>query len=329
MKLSPARRRVHRFAVLPVASAVLVGLTACGGPTAPISDAGPGSGFPLTISSCGRDVTFEKAPRRVVTVGSIAAPMIAAAGAADRVVARTFETAPFPGAYAERLAPAEFLAPTAELAREEIINRSPDVVVSFEGAAVTPDDLAAARIPLIVTRGYCRNAAGSFDDVFADIELYGKLFGTERAAEEEVAALRARVASVTAKYPPEQRQRPAAALILSRDGSTLNAYGGTSTVDTQMDILGLTNIFGDVAERSFGANTETLIQRDPEIVILLTQGDQTPESARAALRARPELAAIDAIRADRIIAVPFGYTGPGPVAVEGLETLSDKLEALR
>ncbi|WP_109529601.1 MULTISPECIES: ABC transporter substrate-binding protein [Nocardia] len=328
MKISPVRR-ARRLAVLPLALATLVGLTACGGSTPPTSEATPGGGFPLTISSCGRDVTFDRAPQRVVTVGSIAAPMIAAAGAADRVVSRTFETAPFPGAYADRLAHAEYVAPTAELAREEIINRTPDVVVSFEGAAVTPDDLAAARIPLIVTRGYCQDAAGTFEDVFADIELYGTLFGTERAAADEVAALRARVASVTAKYPPEQRKRPAAALILSRDGSTLNAYGGTSTVDTQMDILGLTNIFGDVAKRSFGANTETLIQRDPEIVILLTQGDQTPESARAALRARPELAAIDAIRADRVIAVPFGYTGPGPVAVEGLETLAGKLGALR
>ncbi|WP_216910808.1 ABC transporter substrate-binding protein [Nocardia noduli] len=321
-------RTPHRFTVMPVALAALVGLTACGGSTARTT-AHPETGFPLTISSCGRDVTFEAAPRRVVTVGSIAAPMIAAAGAADRVIARTFETAPFPGAYTDRLAHAEFVAPTAELAREEIIARTPDVVVSFEGAAVTPNDLAAARIPLIVTRGYCKDAAGSFDDVFADIELYGRLFGTERAAADEVAALRARVATVTAKHTPQQRKRPAAALILSRDGSTLNAYGGTSTVDTQMEILGLTNIFGDVAQRGFGANTETLIERDPEIVILLTQGDQTPDSARAALRNRPELAGIDAIRADRVVAVPFGYTGPGPVAVEGLETLSDKLEALR
>ncbi|WP_216907570.1 ABC transporter substrate-binding protein [Nocardia noduli] len=321
-------RRLRRPALLSAAVALVAGLTACGGTTSSETTR-TAPGFPMTISSCGRDVTFDAPPRRAVTVGSIGAPMIAAAGAADRVVARTFETSPFPGQYADRLAHAEFVAATAELAREEIINRTPDVVVSFEGAAVSADDLAPMGIPVLVTRGYCQNAAGSFEDVLADIELYGKLFGTEQAAATEAAALRGRINAVAGKQKPGTPQRPAAALILARDGSTLNAYGATSTVNTQMTMLGLNNIFGDVAKRQFGANTETLIQRDPEVVVLLTQGDQTPESVRQALRARPELASMKAIRDDRIIVIPFGYTGPGPVAVEGLEVLADKLAGLR
>ncbi|WP_043652386.1 ABC transporter substrate-binding protein [Nocardia thailandica] len=315
----PPRRR----AALPAAALALAVLTGCGGPAPAAS--GPAAGFPLTVSSCGREVTFPAPPRRVVTVGSIAAPMLAAAGAADRVVTRTFETAPFPGQYGPALQHAEVVASTGELAREEIINRNPDLVVSFEGAAVTPDDLAAVRIPLLVTRGYCKDAAGSFDDVFADIELYGRLFGTEAAATASVHELRARVDAVARRHPAGAATTPAAALIISRDGAKISAYGSTSTVATQMRILGLDNIFGDVAKRNFDAATETLVQRDPAVIVLLTQGSQTPESATAALRARPELASLRAIRDNRIVAVPFGYTGPGPVAVEGLEVLDRAL----
>lgn len=315
------------FPIVPVAVSVVIALTSCGTPASP--DALPAGGaFPLTISSCGRDVRFEQPPSRVVTVGSVAAPLIAAAGAADRVVTRTFETAPFPGEYADALAHAEIITPTADLAREQIIARGPDVVVSFEGAAVKPEDLATAGIPLLVTRGYCKNAAGTYDDIFADIELYGKLFGTAKQASDTVTALRGRVTAIAGKHRPGDLARPAAALILSRDGSALSAYGSASTVHTQMGILGLDNIFGDVAKRNFEANTETLIARNPDVIILLTQGDQTPDSVRQALRNRPELASLNAIRNDRIIAVPFGYTGPGPVAVEGLEVLSNKLGTL-
>ncbi|MGI5216853.1 ABC transporter substrate-binding protein [Nocardia sp. CA-290969] len=316
-----------RFAPLPVALLAAALLTGCGG-SGP-APAAAAEGFPMTISSCGRDVTFATAPQRVVTVGSVAAPLIAAAGAADRIVTRTFETAPFPGRYEEALKDIEVTAPTGELAREEIINRTPDLVVSFEGAAVTPDDLARVNIPLLVTRGYCRDAAGSFEDIFSDIELYGRLFGTSAAANAEVTALKQRVAAIADRHPADHPATSAAALIISRDGTKLSAYGSTSTVATQMRILGLDNIFGDVAKRNFDANTETLIQRDPEVIILLTQGSQTPESARAALRARPELAGLRAVRTNRIIAVPFGYTGPGPVAVEGLEVLDRELEAQR
>ncbi|MFE3105196.1 ABC transporter substrate-binding protein [Nocardia tengchongensis] len=326
--MSVSRTLSRAFPILPAALVALVALTSCGATTS--TDAKPSDGnFPLTISSCGRDVRFERPPARVVTVGSVAAPLIAAAGAADRIVTRTFETAPFPGEYADALRHAEIITPTADLAREQIIARTPDVVVSFEGAAVKPEDLATAGIPLLITRGYCKNAAGTYDDIFADIELYGKLFGTAKQADDTVTALRHRVTAVADQHRPgAAATRSAAALILSRDGATLSAYGSTSTVHTQMGMLGLDNIFGDVAKRNFEANTETLIARNPEVIILLTQGDQTPESVRQALHNRPELASLTAVRADRIIAVPFGYAGPGPVAVEGLEVLSNKLGAL-
>ncbi|MGX1810640.1 ABC transporter substrate-binding protein [Nocardia sp. NPDC055321] len=316
------RRRAAAPLLALVTSALVAGCGTSASVSEPVAD-----GFPMTISSCGREVTFDAPPKRVVTVASIAAPLVAAAGAADRIVTRTFETASFPGQYGDALKGIEITAPTAELAREEIISRSPDLVVSVEGLTVTADDLAKVNIPLIVTRGYCADASGSFADIFADITLYGKLFGTSAAADAEVATLQQRVAAVTARHQGVAKRTPAAALILSRDGAQLKAYGSKSTVDEQMRILGLDNIYGDIAKRNFEASTETLIARDPEVIILLTQADQTPDSVRTALRQRPELAGLRAIRDNRIIVLPFGYTGPGPVAVEGLEVLDRELGA--
>jgi ABC-type Fe3+-hydroxamate transport system substrate-binding protein len=42
-----------------------------------------------------------------------------------------------------------------------------------------------------------------------------------------------------------------------------------------MRILGLDNVFGDNANRYSEINTEALIDRDPDLIVLLTQGDQT------------------------------------------------------
>lgn len=312
---------------LSIGLAALTVLTACGAEAAaPAADV-TGT-FPMTISSCGRDVTFDSPPQRIITVGSVAAPLVAAAGASDKIILRTFETASLPGEYGPALQDVEIVAPTVELAREEIIGRTPDLVISYEGATITPEDLAGVGINLLVSRGYCQDAAGHFEDIFADIELYGRLFGTSEAATAEVESLRDRVAAVQQRIPDTATTRPAAALIISRDGATLSAYGDTSTVDKQMETLGLSNIFNDVPRRSFEANLETLIAKDPQVLILLTQGDQTPESARQALLQRPELSSIAAIRDGRIIVIPFGYTGPGPVAVEGLEMLADELTTL-
>ncbi|MBO0884898.1 MAG: hypothetical protein J2P17_32105 [Mycobacterium sp.] len=93
---------------------VVAALASCGTTTA--IDAAPSGGdFPLVVSSCGRDVRFEHAPKRVITVGSVTAPLIAAAGAGDRVITRTYETSSFPGEYADELAHAEQVNPTADL----------------------------------------------------------------------------------------------------------------------------------------------------------------------------------------------------------------------
>ncbi|WP_406276487.1 ABC transporter substrate-binding protein [Nocardia sp. NBC_00881] len=318
--------RGARHIVPAVALLTAALLAGCGSPRKVASSTA--EGLLMTISSCGRDVTFDVPPQRVVTVGSVAAPLVAAAGAADRIVTRTFESAPLPGEYADELAGIETTSRTGELAREEIINRAPDLVVSFEGAAVTADDLAQVNIPLLVTRGYCRDAAGGFDDIFSDIELYGQLFGTSAAANAEVTSLRQRVAAVGDRNKARAPVR-AAALIISRDGAKISAYGRTSTVAAQMRILGLDNVFGDSDLRYSEINTEALIDRDPNILILLTQGEQTPESVRQALRDRPQLAVLRAIRDNRMIGLPFGYTGPGPVAVEGVEVLDHELGALR
>jgi iron complex transport system substrate-binding protein len=318
---TPAVRRAATTLIAAVA------LTSCGAKTS--TDAVPSGGdFPLVVSSCGRDVRFEHAPKRVITAGTVAAPLIAAAGAGDRVITRTFEVSSFPGEYADDLAHAEQINPTADLTREQIIARNPDLVVGFEGAAVKAEDLASVGIPLLVTRGFCRAAEGSYDDIFSDILLYGKLFGTPAEAGKTVDTLRRRVTAVANAHPPVGKTRPAAAFMLSPDGSTLIGYGNVSTVHIQMGILGLHNIFGDVATRFFEANSEILIARDPAVIIVLTQGNQTPDSVRAALRNRPELASLTAVRNDRVIVVPFGYSGPGPVAVQGLEVLSDRLAAL-
>lgn len=94
-----------------------------------------------------------------------------------------------------------------------------------------------------------------------------------------------------------------------------------------MQVLGLRNAFGDVDKRTIEPRIEEIISRDPDVIILLTQGDQTAESDRTALLSRPELRDVTAIWGGAIVVLPFGFVGPSPVAVEGLEVLAERLGA--
>lgn len=285
--------------------------------------------FPLTIDSCGRQVVINSPRQSVLTVASVAAPLVAAAGGAGKIVARTFETASFPGEYADELAAVPLVSRTEELSREAIIARKPDLVITYEGSDNAPQDLEAAGIPVYIPKSYCTdNAQGDYEAIFADIELVGRLLGTQDAAGREAATLRERVSAVEKTSSGTPQRRSAAALIFGRGTPTISAYGNPSTVDQQMEILGLTNVFRDVDERVFDPTIEDIITRNPDIVILLTQGDQTPEGVRESLRNRPELRGITAISNDRIIVLPAGFILPSPVAVQGLEVLAQQLAQL-
>lgn len=45
--------------------------------------------FPLTIESCGTEITLEQSPMRVLLIGPAALPLMAAVDAADRVIGST------------------------------------------------------------------------------------------------------------------------------------------------------------------------------------------------------------------------------------------------
>lgn len=189
---------------------------------------------------------------------------MAAAGAADKIVVRSFETASFLGEYEAELADVPLVSRTEELSREELIARKPDLVITYEGSDNAPEDLEAAGIDVLVNQGYCTETAqGDFDEIFADIELFGRLLGTEDAAGREVAELRERVAAVEEQSQVTPQGRTAAALIFGRDTPTISAYGERSTVDQQMEVLGFRNVFDDIDKRVFDPNIEEIIDRNP------------------------------------------------------------------
>lgn len=90
-----------------------------------------------------------------------------------------------------------------EISLEEVIAKQPDLVVGnvSAGSGITPDSLAQVGIPFVALPSFCTDETRrlqdpGFADVYSQIELYGRLFGTEDHAAAAVGDLRERVASV-------------------------------------------------------------------------------------------------------------------------------------
>lgn len=343
------RRLVPCVAV--VAGLVMTVATGCGAP--PDSDAGAAGGSgnasaagPITVDSCGREVVFDSPPERVLAIGSEAPSLLVAAGAGDKVTHYAGSLAvPFDAETKTVVEGAErVIEDSHDLSFETIISTGVDVAIGTDiGAGVDLDSLAdrldQAGVQLLTVSGYCagiegRSTAGlgGFDLIYRDIETYGRVFGTEQAAAGAIGGLRDRVAAATEQVSGQSGRR-AVPLYVRAEGP-LGSYGGQSLVSEQMALLGLENVFGGVPKRYFEPSTEELVNSAPDVVFAMfvptgSSALETDQDVVAALRSRPELTGIPAVADDgALLPLNYYYTSPGPLAVDGIELLADRLAGL-
>lgn len=328
----------HRLGAAVTAAVALIGLAACGSGSGDAEPADADSGFPITVENCGRQVTFDAPPERVMAIGGEAGTLLWAAGATERL--STFSPLaqePLGDAGADLATRPQLpIQSSDDISREVIIGEQPDLVVAYGVNGTTPEDLEVAGIQTLIVSGYCggfgagqstaEEGTSPLEGVAADVELYGRVLGTSQQADAAAAELRQRVEAVRERAAPDGGS--AAALFVGGADTTLGAYGNLSMIHEQMESIGLSNVFAAEPERFFEPNVEALIGGAPEQVIALYEaGDTTEQVVRDEVLGRPEIAQIPAIANQRVLVLDFYYSGHGTLAVDGLEQLAEQLAA--
>ena len=169
--------------MLATAALVLATTTACGADAA--GDEPATAGFPVTVENCGAEVTFDAPPERVVMLKSSAVPYLHALGVMDQVVARAGE---YPADYYDPETQAELddiplltdemdTSGHLQISKEIVIAEEPDLVLG-EVDNLSRDTLDAVDIGLLEEPAMCPEGVDDpgFDDVYSQLEAYGKVF---------------------------------------------------------------------------------------------------------------------------------------------------------
>jgi iron complex transport system substrate-binding protein len=320
------RRRTSALAVLP-----LLVLAACGDDTDAAAPTSESTGdYPVTVENCGAEVTFEQAPERMVLLKSAAVPYLADLGVLDRVTARAGQ---YPAEYYddETLAAIDEIplltdktdtSGHLQISKEIVISQEPDLVLG-EVDNLSRDTLDAVGIPLLEEPALCDidGAQPTFDDISAQLELYGKVLGREDEAAEAVTALEQRIDELTVTEPSG---RTAAVLYPTIGGGVTYAYGTGSMAHPQLEAAGFEDAFGDVDERVFEVTLEELLGRDPDVIVLL-YSDGDPAEVEKALTDLPGADQLTAVRNGDVMPQLFNFTEPpSPLSVDGLEKIVER-----
>ncbi|MFD5830990.1 ABC transporter substrate-binding protein [Lentzea sp. NPDC060358] len=313
--------------------AAVLALAACG--TARPS---PAPGGPISVKDCaGKEVTFDRPPQRVVTLDGYAAQTLVRLGVADKIVGTGFP-APFgvdTPAHRERLAAIPVLAERVPVT-EVVAARQPDLVLtsfeSFGGPSGSPKDADLVTMKAKGLTSCLRGKEGALTDLAPTYEYVRKLgavFGVPDRAEKLVAELETRAQS--AGKPSGAKPK---VLVLQDNpvaGRPLQTSGAGTIAHALITMAGGESVFSDVSSMHAEISPEEVVQRDPQVVWVITDytfAKLKGQELVAAVRANPLLANTTAGRQGRIVSTSqFLVSFPSPLNVDGLEQLATALRA--
>lgn len=272
--------------------------------------------FPLTVvDDLGRTVEIAKLPERIVSLAPSNTEIIYALGLEDRLVGTT-DYCDYPEAAKSKPRVANYTTPNLE----KVISVQPDLILAEEIQEKTAlPAMEKLGLTVIVT------VDKTLDDILNDIKLVGHVNGKDKAAATLVDSLNTRIQAVVSKtstLAPEQRVK--VLYVIWHD--PIWTMGGNTFVSDLIWKAGGVNIFADDFEKSRVVSLESIIQKNPQVIIvsgMATTGDLIYNNIKKETR----LAGVDAMRNNRIYRISDANLTerPGPRIVDGLEEVAKLL----
>lgn len=320
-----------RLLAIAAATATTLVLVGCGAAVtdapAPAGTAG-GAGFPVLDDNCGVTTTYDAPPTRAVTLTSNATELMLDLGLEGSMVGTSYlRNRPIGERYAAAYATVPVLAP-GQPSLEQLVAVEPDLVYSgypdgfSESNGHTRPRLAELGIRTHLNPESCTEGRSGFDDLFAETERIGAIFGVPERATDRVAEMRARLDTVADRLGMVE---PVPVFVYNSGADAPRTAGGKAILTEIIERAGGRNVFADLDERWGVVSWEQVADRAPAVVLIYDYLDPSVESKIATLRSTPAIAGIPALDADTFPTVPLSEAQPGPRSVDAVERLAREL----
>ncbi|MDR1105668.1 MAG: ABC transporter substrate-binding protein [Treponema sp.] len=288
--------------------------------------AGPADGLDygqVTITNGDRTVTFTKMPERVVAFNSYITENMLALGLGGKIAATS---AMSPGN-----------TPLAEFAEEYAkipeIQRSHEVAISYDpelvaGQVSTFTDRSWGTVEMFLDKGInsyiisgTLAADETIDNVYEDLENLGKIFKVEDRARELIGQMKAKVAAVT-RVTGGVADKVKVFVMDSNNGNEI--YTTSKGLESQLiELAGGINVTrGESPSRWFNTSVETLVERNPDIIIFNVYGTVPVEDKIAFINENPALADVTAVKNQNYVIIPLQNVMQDIRAADTVQTLA-------
>lgn len=284
---------------------------------------------PVSVQSCNRTVSFDAPPARAISNDVNLTEMMLVLGLRDRMVGYT-------GISGWKTLDPEMRAGVAELPELSAKYPTKEVLAAAEpdfffagwnygmkvGGEVTPETLAPLGIKTYELTESCIHLGprprASMEDMYTDILNLGRIFGVSDRAEALVAGWKADLARLTAGV---DRNTPPRVFVYDSGEKAPFTAGAHAMPSAQIEAAGGRNIMDDLEKSWAEIGWETVVERNPEVIVIVNYGDVTAAQKIAFLKDNPAFAGIAAVRDDRFVVLDYVEATPGPRNIRAVEKL--------
>lgn len=284
------------------------------------------------VESCNRTVTFSEPPKRAISNDVNLTEMMLVLGLRDRMVGYT-------GISGWKTLDEEMREGVAELPELSAKYPTKEVLIGADadfffagwnygmkvGGEVTPDTLAPFGIDVYELTESCIHIGEkpkvSMEDMYNDLLNLGKIFGVEDRAEDLVAGYKAELADF--KKVLTTGNAPLRVFVYDSGEDTPFTAGRYAMPTAMIEAAGGKNIVDDLDKSWATVGWETVVERNPEVIVIVNYGDVTAEQKRAFMMENPAFANLDAVKNDRFVVLEYVEATPGPRNIKAIKKLAN------
>ncbi len=266
----------------------------------------------VVTDDSGAQSTFGAPPRRIVSLNPGHTETVFALGAGDRLVAvDSYSNYP---AEAQQVQPRLVTYPTVSI--ETIVSLKPDLVLALVEKDDVVSQLRQQGVPVL------KLFPKDFETATREIALLGRVLGVAQRGESIAADMRSRRDAIVQAL--EGAPRPKLVYEMDASDQTKPFVAGPNGFYGQLvDLAGATNIYADVPADFAQVSAESVVARNPDLIVLADAYSPYNPQTPAMVAARPGWAQIAAVDAGAVYAVQEElFASPGPRLADGLETLA-------
>ena len=284
----------------------------------------------VSVDSCNRTVTFDSPPQRAISDDVNLTEMMLVLGLSDKMVGYT-------GISGWKTLDEEMRLGVKQLPELSPKYPTKEVLVGADadfffagwnygmkvGGEVTPETLKPFGINVYELTESCihimSKKKASMDDMYNDLLNLGLIFQIENRAKKLVDAYRSDLNNFTQKLEPIAAKK----VFVYDSGEDTPFTAGRYAMPTALiEAAGGINIMDDF-QKSWGTVTwEEVIDRNPEVVVIVNYGKVTAEQKRKFMMSNPAFANIDAVKNDRFVTLEYVEATPGPRNIKAIKKLA-------